>query len=246
MKWDDSLEDLLKTFRKRTRLLRKNALQRWEPDHTGSNGGPRPYLIAVYGASTSKLSVACGHIQRSISQHDHLAYAAFARLLLEQTAMLLHIAGKATHLFPEDGSEAPDAAYEALFGAFRTAVGGSRVDWRALFKLGFRGLVDEVDKYPPEIPQTNALTWIKSWSKRDASIGVLYALLCDAVHPSKGSDMFFMHFDSPDSYFTASKPSVLGDLIVWNTLEPVVYVQKIAVGILGAFRMSITHGDKRN
>ena len=103
-------------------------------------------------------------------------------------------------------------------------------------------MVAEGGKYTPDLRQTNVLTWIQNWSKDETRIQVLYDLLCDCVHPSMGSNMFFLHFESENAHFGALEPSYAGDMMMWNSLEQVVYVQKRALDILESIRASIERG----
>ena len=242
VKWDADLEGLLKTFRKGTRQFHKEALKRWELDYSLPNTSPQPHLIGVYGISVSKLYVVCRHIQNSIPKRDHLSYAVFSRLLLEQTAMLWHLVTKIARLYKIPESDQSDEPYIALFDAMRSAVAGSRFDWDALWQLGFAGLVAKKEKYNPSLRQTNVLTWIQNWGRTEAYIQVLYDLLCDCVHPSMGSNMLFLHFESENAHFGALQPSPLGDLMMWNSLEQVLRVQERALRILNAMRVSIERG----
>ena len=137
--WDTNLEGFLKTFRKGTQQPRKEALKRWEPDYSLPNTSPQPHLIGVYGVSVSKLYVACRHIQSSIPKRDHLSYATFSRLLLEQTAMLWHLVTKIARLYKTPKSDHSAEPYIALFDAMCSAIAGSRFDWDTLWKRGFAG-----------------------------------------------------------------------------------------------------------
>ena len=242
--WSPELQNSLRKFKAGTRHLDSEGRQHWDCE-LATNEDDLLSLHAcfrgLYGASCSKLYVACKHIQSALPRHDYLEYALFWRVMLEQTAVLVHIAVKLAPLF-ENGYK--DDLSDFVSSVI-TSVAGGRFNWNEFVRVGFEGLLTNPEARKPQLNQVNILTCVQRWGKIEPRIFLLYEILCETVHPNFGSNMLFMHEVRKSRGFSLKSPSDLGDFMVWNTFEEVCHVQGRALGGLRAMRHVVEKGRAR-
>lgn len=147
-------------------------------------------LGGIYIAKFKQL-YAC--IAESIERGQFVVYAQAARALLENTATLRFVVHKqplSDLAATWSRGEANNAQVQAAVRVLEQALRGRAFDWEAFVD----GRLDPSASGGGEhaMKPFHIQDCLRSWYKESADIRVLYALLCDLVHPNIGSNLLVL------------------------------------------------------
>jgi hypothetical protein len=153
------------------------------------------HVDLVWASSISKLSLLAKGIIRSVNDQNFLMYGLAGRSLIEHIAVLRYYLVEVAHPILERATQRGTTDVEdlkKLIHILDTLHRGSRFDWESFLTGDIHSLMKREPSDRPRQVQVRVGQCIKSWKREDPSVGVLYALFSDLVHPNIGANLLVM------------------------------------------------------
>jgi len=165
----------------------------WNPPPSDIRRLLNHHIDVVWASHVSKFALLAKAIIQSANDLNFLEYGLVGRSLIEHTAVLRHHLVDRANPILEKATNAGMTTFEdisELVGILDTLHRGGAFDWKSLLT----GDVERLrTRKPTDLPRPARIRdCIDSWKREDPSIGVLYGLFCDLVHPNVGTNLLVM------------------------------------------------------
>lgn len=216
---EPKLQKVLEQFAGATLTLTEKSLQEvpWNPPRGDVRSLFNHYIELLWAAYVVKFSSLMRDVILAVNQGDFLTYGLIGRSMIEHAAVLRYY--HTNHIVPrlqqpiQRGTVSVEEIQE-LIVVLDQHLRGSRFDWESFFKGDF----DTLSKKPkPQVQQVRVNECITQWAKESASVGVLYDLFCDLVHPNVGSTLLMMRVWPDGIGFGGERGRVFGFDLFYRT-----------------------------
>lgn len=170
----------------------------WQPEQPSLKHFYNHYVDLLLAVYLAKHTAYTENIVYSLNRFDYLGYALNARSMVESTATLRHYLK--TKYLPAFQGESVNL--RELLKVHDQHLWGTKFDWEKFISKDFQKMADDelrriseknkktklkesVKRIQNE--QINVLTCIERWALEAPVVMILYALLCEMVHPNLGS-----------------------------------------------------------
>ncbi len=152
------------------------------------------HVDAVWASHVSKFSLLARSIIESVNAQNFLVYGLSGRSLIEHAAILRYYLSDRINPILERAIQEGTTSNQDLnqiFTMLDTLHRGSYFDWASLLKGEVENLKKRKKKDLPA--QVRVGDSIRSWQEEIPSIGILYGLFSDLVHPNVGTNLLVMN-----------------------------------------------------
>lgn len=243
----DDLLPLLDEFEEVSALLAKLSTREvyWQPPEEPQRLFSQ-YIDVLVSIYTNKLSLLSRALIQALNSGDFLSYGMIGRSVFEHTAVLrYYLITKMLPMIDEiksDGVITPEETVE-LLSLMDKHIRGNRFAWEEFFSKAFDSR-SKIRVKKPFQEQVNVKTCIDKWVREEPSIGPLYGLFCDLVHPNLGSTLLITRLSGDQLGIGGSAGEPLGLVIFTHTFQSFLNLFKELVPLLRILRnLKLTEKD---